>query len=112
MKEISWDDFEQVELMVGTIIDVEDFPEARQPAYKIKVDFGEDIGIKKTSAQVVKLYTKEELIGRQIVGVVNFPVKQIGPVRSEFLLTGFYRDKDTVVLAIPEREVPNGSKLG
>lgn len=112
MKEISWNEFEQVELRVGTVVEVEDFPEARKPAYKIKVDFGGDIGVKKTSAQVVALYTKEELLGRQIIGVVNFPVKQIGPVRSEFLLTGFYRDAETVVLAVPEREVPNGAKLG
>lgn len=112
MKEISWDEFEAVELRVGTIIEAEDFPEARKPAYKIKADFGGEIGIRKSSAQVTALYTKEELIGRQIIGVVNFPAKQIGPVRSEFLLTGFYRDKDTVVLAVPEREVPNGAKLG
>lgn len=112
MKEISWGEFEAVELRVGTIIEAEDFPEARKPAYKIKADFGGEIGIRKSSAQVTALYTKEELIGRQIIGVVNFPPKQIGPVRSEFLLTGFYRDKDTVVLAVPEREVPNGAKLG
>lgn len=112
MKEISWDEFEAVELRVGTIIEAEDFPEARKPAYKIKADFGGEIGIRKSSAQVTALYTKEELIGRQIIGVVNFPAKQIGPVRSDFLLTGFYRDKDTVVLAVPEREVPNGAKLG
>ena len=112
MKEISWSDFEQVELRAGTIIEVEDFPEARKPAYKIKVDFGPEIGVRKTSAQITKLYTKEELMGRQIIGVVNFPVKQIGPVRSEFLLTGFYRDGDTVVMAVPESEVPNGAKLG
>jgi tRNA-binding protein len=112
MKEITWNDFEMVELRVGTIVEVDDFPEARKPAYKIKVDFGEEIGIRKTSARIVGLYTKDELLGKQIVGVVNFPVKQIGPVRSEFLLTGFYRDKDTVVLAIPARDVPNGSKLG
>jgi tRNA-binding protein len=111
MKQISWADFEQVELRVGTIIEVEDFPEARKPAYKVKVDFGPEIGVKKSSAQVTDFYSKEELLGKQIVGVVNFPPKQIGPMRSEFLLTGFYRD-DGVVLAVPEREVPNGAKLG
>ncbi|GAB4173396.1 MAG: tRNA-binding protein [Geothermobacteraceae bacterium] len=111
MKEISWNDFEQVELRAGTIIDVQDFPEARNPAYKVWADFGEEIGVKKSSAQVTHLYSKEELLGRQIIAVVNFPPKQIGPFRSEFLLCGFYRD-DGVVLAIPERDVPNGAKLG
>ncbi len=91
MKEISWQDFEQIELRIGTIIEVEDFPEARIPAFKVKADFGPEIGIKKSSAQVTALYTKEDLMGRQIIGVVNFPAKQIGPVRSEFLLTGFIR---------------------
>jgi tRNA-binding protein len=111
MKQISWADFEQVELRVGTIIEVEDFPEARKPAYKVKVDFGPEIGVKKSSAQITDFYSKEELLGRQIVGVVNFPPKQIGPMRSEFLLTGFYSDAG-VVLAVPEREVSNGAKLG
>jgi len=112
MNEITWNDFEQVELRVGRIITAEEFPEARKPAYKISVDFGDEIGIKRTSAQVTELYTTEVLIGRQIVGVVNFPPKQIGPVMSEFLLTGFYRESGEVVLAIPERDVPNGAKLG
>lgn len=112
MKKISWQEFEQVELRVGTIIDVEDFPEARKPAYKIKADFGPDIGTRKSSAQVTDLYAKADLLGKQIVAVVNFPAKQIGPVMSEFLLTGFYRDNGSVVLAIPERNVPNGAKLG
>ena len=112
MKDISWNDFVQVELRVGTIVEVDDFPEARVPAYKVKADFGAPIGIMKSSAQVTTLYTREELLGRQIVGVVNFPPKQIGPFRSEFLLTGFYREDGAVVLAIPERVVPNGAKLG
>lgn len=112
MKTISWNDFEQVELRVGTIVEVEDFPEARVPAYKVKADFGPQIGIMKSSAQVTALYTREALLGRQIVGVVNFPPKQIGPFRSEFLLTGFYREDGAVILAIPEREVANGAKLG
>ena len=112
MKEISWDDFAAVELRVGTVVRVEDFPEARKPAYKITVDFGPEVGTLRTSAQVTTLYTPEELLGRQVVGVVNFPPKQIGPVRSEFLLTGFYREDGAVVLAIPERPVPNGARLG
>lgn len=112
METISWQQFEQVELRSGTIIEVSDFPEARVPAYKIKVDFGPEIGTKKSSAQVTSLYTKEDLLGRQIIGVINFPTKQIGPFRSEFLLTGFYQEDQSVVLAIPERQVKNGLKLG
>ena len=112
MKEITWQEFDQVELRIGTIIAVEDFPDANKPAYKITVDFVPEIGVKKSSAQLTKLYSKEELQGRQIIGVVNFPPKQIGPMRSEVLITGFYREDGAVVLAMPEREVPNGAKLG
>ena len=112
MKEITWQDFEAVELRTGTVVAVDDFPQARQPAYKVTVDFGPEIGVRKTSARITDLYAKEELMGRQIVGVVNFPPKQIGPVRSEFLLTGFYREDGAVVIAVPERPVPNGAKLG
>lgn len=112
MNTISWSDFEAVELRVGTIIRAEDFPEARKPAYKIWVDFGPEIGVKQSSAQITIHYTREELIGKQIVGVVNFGVKQIGPFQSEFLCTGFYREDGSVVLAIPERDVQNGAKLG
>jgi tRNA-binding protein len=112
MSTISWDQFTAVELRAGTVIAVEDFPEARKPAYKITVDFGADIGIKRTSAQVTTLYTKESLLGRQILGVVNFPVKQVGPVMSEFLLTGFYREDGAIVLAVPEQGVQNGARLG
>jgi len=111
MKVISWDDFEAVEIRCGTVVAVDAFPEARRPAYKITVDFGPDIGVKKTSARVTDLYSREDLVGRQVVGVVNFPVKQIGPVRSEFLLAGFYRDDGAVVLAVPERPVPDGARL-
>jgi len=111
MEEISWDDFERVELRVGTVVAVDEFPEARKPAYKITADFGPELGVKKSSAQITDLYGKEDLVGRQIVGVVNFPPKQIGPVRSEFLVAGFYRSDGAVVLAVPEREVPNGAKL-
>ena len=111
MQEISWQEFEQVELRVGTVVEVEDFPEARKPAYRIKADFGAEFGVRKSSAQVTDLYTKEELLGRQIVGVVNFPAKQIGPMRSEFLVTGFVQEDGSVVLAQPERKVANGAKL-
>lgn len=108
---INWEDFERVELRCGTIVKVEDFLEARKPAYKIEVDFGPEIGIKQTSARITDHYSKNDLLGKQIIGVVNFPPKRIGPVVSEFLLTGFYRDDGTVVIAIPERRAPNGAKL-
>ena len=111
METIDWDDFEKVELRVGTIIEVEDFPEARKPAYKLKIDFGEAIGVRKSSAQITDIYQKDDLLGRQIVGVVNFPAKQIGPMRSECLVTGFHREDGAVVLARPDSEVPNGAKL-
>ncbi|MFA6308055.1 MAG: tRNA-binding protein [Patescibacteria group bacterium] len=112
MKEINWKDFDKVEVRVGTIIEVEDFPEAKIPAYKIKVDFGNEIGIKKSSARITNLYTKEELLNKKIIAVVNFPPKQIGPFVSEFLCAGFYRKDGTVVLAVPDKDIPNGSKLG
>jgi len=111
MNIISWEDFENVELRVGTIIEVQDFPEAKKPAYKVTVDFGSDIGIKKSSAQITDLYSKEELLGKQIVGVVNFPTKQIGPFLSEFLITGFAQDDGAVVLAVPDKKLENGKKL-
>ena len=111
MRQITWDQFELVELRVGTIVTVEDFPQARKPAYKITADFGPEIGLKRCSARITDLYRREDLVGRQIIGVVNFPPKQIGPIRSEFLLTGFYTPEGAVVLAIPERSVPNGAKL-
>lgn len=90
MDTISWTQFEQVELRIGTIEKVEEFPEARKPAYKLSVNFGEEIGIKKSSAQITDLYSKEKLVGKQIIGVVNFPPKQIGPFQSECLITGFF----------------------
>lgn len=110
MQEITWNDFEKVELRVGTILEVFDFPAARKPAYKVKVDFG-DFGVKMSSAQITKHYSKEELIGRQIIGVINFPKKQIGNFMSEFLVTGFADANGDIVLASVEQNVPNGSKL-
>ena len=110
MQPISWQDFEKVELRAGTITRVEDFPEAHQPAYKIWADFG-DFGVMKSSAQVTKFYRKEDLLGRQIIGVINFSPKQIGTFMSEFLVTGFVLEKGKVVLSEPERPVPNGTKL-
>ncbi len=111
MDTISWQDFERVGLRIGTIVRVEPFPEARKAAYKIWADFGPEIGEKKTSAQITDLYQPQELMGRQIVGVVNFPHKQIGPFMSEFLLTGFHDAEGRIVIAMPERAVPNGAKL-
>jgi tRNA-binding protein len=110
MQEINWDDFEKVELRVGTILEAFEFPEARRPAYKVKVDFGE-FGIKLSSAQITKHYTLEELPGKQIVAVTNFPKKQIGKFMSEFLVTGFADENGDIVLTAVERKVPNGSKL-
>ncbi len=112
MEIISWADFEKVELRTGTIIEVEDFPEARKPAYKLKVDFGKELGIKKSSAQITDLYDKEELIGKQVICVVNFQKKQIGPFMSECLVTGFYNKDGHVVLAVPDKKTENGLKLG
>lgn len=111
METIDWNDFEKVEIRVGTIIEVLDFPEARKPAYKLKIDFGDEIGIRKSSAQITDLYLKEDLVGSQIVAVVNFPPKQIGPVRSECLVTGFQREDGAIVLTRPDSTVPNGAKL-
>lgn len=111
MHTIAWDDFVAVELRVGTVLRVEPFPEARKPAYKVWVDFGPEIGEKKTSVQITRLYTPEELVGRQVVGVVNFPPKQVGPFMSEFLLTGFHDGDGAIVIVVPERPVPNGAKL-
>ncbi|MDQ7995104.1 MAG: tRNA-binding protein [Luteibacter sp.] len=108
-EEISWADFEKVMLVAGTIVRAEAFPEARRPAYKIWADFGPH-GERKTSAQVAAIYAAEELVGKQIVGVINFPEKQIGPFRSQFLLTGFHTDEG-VVITTTERAVPNGARL-
>lgn len=111
MNQITWDEFEMIELRSGTIIEVRDFPEAKKPAYKIKADFWEEIGIKESSAQITELYTKDDLLGKQIIGVVNFPMKQIGNFFSEFLLTGFVDRDCWVILAIPDKPLKNGLKL-
>jgi tRNA-binding protein len=108
---IDWHDFIKVELRVGTILEVFDFPEAKKPAWKMRIDFGPEIGERVSSAQITALYTKQDLIGRQVVAVVNFPPKQIGPFRSEVLVTGFHDTEGRIVLARPERPVPNGAKL-
>lgn len=111
MMSITWDDFEKIEMRVGTIMEVTDFPKAKKPAYQITVDFGE-LGVKKTSAQITALYDKESLIGKQVVAVVNFPPKQIANFFSECLIMGVYTDKKDVVLLQPERKVENGWKIG
>lgn len=111
MDEISWSDFEKIELRVGTVLRVEEFPEAKKPAYKLEVDFG-DFGIKRSSAQITALYSKDELVGKQVVGVINFPPKKIGPFVSEVLITGLYRENGDVALLVPDKSVSNGSKVG
>lgn len=111
MNQISWGEFENVDLRVGKIIEVDNFPEARKPAYKIKVDFGDEIGIKNSSAQITDLYSKEDLINKLIIGVVNFPPKQIGPFISECLITGFTQADGSVVLAVPDKNSSIGLKL-
>jgi tRNA-binding protein len=111
MNFITWDDFTRVDIRVGTVIEVEDFPKARTPAYKLVIDFGAEIGVKKSSARITDIYSKEELLGKQVIGIVNFPPKQIGPFMSECLVTGFQRDDGAVVLAVPDRQVGNGAKL-
>jgi tRNA-binding protein len=107
---LSWDEFEKVEMRVGTITSVTDFPEARNPSYKLEVDFGLEIGVRKSSAQITTLYTKEELIGSQVIAVVNFPKKQIGPFMSECLVLGAVNGKDVTLLA-PGKPVQNGLRI-
>lgn len=111
MPEIGWDDFMKVELRVGRVLSAEPFPKARKPAYLLRVDFGADIGVRKSSAQITARYTAEELVGRLVVGVVNFPPKQIGPLMSECLVTGFHDANGTVVLCVPDGDVPLGTRL-
>ena len=106
-----FDDFNKLDIRVGEIIEVDDFPEARNPSYKLKVDFGDETGIKQTSAQITEVYSKDELKGKQVLGVVNFPPLKIAGFKSEVLILGTY-SKDGVVLIAPERRVDNGDKLG
>ena len=109
--EISFDDFLKVDVRVGRVVEAEEFPEARKPAYKMRVDFGPDIGIKKTSAQITKHYTPESLVGKLVIAVVNFPPRQIGPVRSEVLTLGVPDEDGEVVLLTPDKNVPIGGRL-
>ena len=109
--EISWRDFEKVDLRVGTIVEAKDFPAARKPAYQLLVDFGDTIGLRKSSAQITALDKQEDLIGRQVIAVINFPKKQIGKFMSECLVTGVADEGGNIVLATVERKVPNGTKL-
>lgn len=108
---ITWEDFEKVDIRTGTILDVSDFLKARKPAYQLRIDFG-DSGIKWSSAQITAAYTKDELIGKQVIAVVNFPKKQIGNFFSECLLLGIYNEENEVILLQPSRAVKNGSKIG
>ena len=111
MAEISWQDFKKVDIRVGTVLSAQDFPEARNPAYILTVDFGNEIGVKKSSAQITDLYDKGDLIGKQVLCVVNFPPKQVGPIMSECLVLGFYRKDNSVVLVIPDGEIDDGARL-
>ena len=111
MNDLSWDEFERIDLRVGTIIAAERFKEAIKPAIKMEINFGEKIGIKKSSAQITDHYQPEQLIGKQVAAVVNFPKKQIGPLMSECLVTGFAQNDGSIILAVPDQKATNGSRL-
>ena len=111
LDDISWEDFKKIEFAIGTIISADEFYEARNPSYILTIDFGSEIGTRKSSAQITDLYTRNELVGRQILAVINFPPKQIGPIMSECLVAGFYREDGSVVLATPDKPVHNGAAL-
>lgn len=108
---ISYEDFTKIAIHVGTIVNVDEFPGARKPALKLLIDFGEHIGLKKTSAQITNLYARENLVGKQVLAVVNFPPKQIGSFMSEVLVLGLSNESGAIVLVGPDQEVPNGQKL-
>ena len=111
MENISWGDFAKVELRVGRVLEARPFPEARKPAIILQVDFGPEIGVKKSSAQITRRYEPADLVGRLVVAVVNFPKKQIGPIMSECLVTGFHDEDGGIVLCVPDQSVPLGAKL-
>ncbi|MEM9208107.1 MAG: tRNA-binding protein [Pseudomonadota bacterium] len=111
MTELTWQEFERVELRVGTVTAAEPFPEARKPAIKLVIDFGDDIGVRKSSAQITDHYSPEGLVGKQVAAVVNFPRKQIGPFMSECLVTGFVQADGSVILAVPDKPAENGTRL-
>ena len=112
MSELTWAEFERVDLRAGTILTAEYFKEAIKPAIKLTIDFGGEIGIKKSSAQITDHYTPQKLIGRQVSAIVNFPKKQIGPLMSECLVTGFIQDDGSVILCVPDKKAINGTRLG
>jgi tRNA-binding protein len=110
--ELTWNEFQKVELRVGTVVAVDEFPEARKPAWKLTVDFGSEIGVRRSSAQITDHYGKQDLLEKQVLAVINFPPKQIGPFMSECLVTGLIQDDGSVVLAVPDKPVANGLRLG
>ena len=111
MSDLTWQEFERVELRVGTVTAAEPFPEARKPAIKLVIDFGDEVGVRKSSAQITDHYTSDDLVGKQVAAVVNFPRKQIGPFMSECLVTGFVQADGSVILAVPDKPAENGTRL-